>query len=708
MADEKVAVQVGVTVAGAPTLKSLKQEIKEAQNQALALSRQFGELSPQAVAAAARVAELRDEIADLNERVELADPGKKFAAFGNAVAGVASGFTAAQGALATFGAESKDLEKTLVKLQGAMALSEGLSGIADSWKDFQRLGNVIKTQVVKAFSTLKGAIIATGIGALIVALGLIVANFEEIDNWLKKVIPGFEGLGKMFDKLKAVAMGAIAVIIEDFKTLGTIIKDVLSGDFKGAAEAWKNSGKNAAAAFQKGFNDEMAAQEAETARETRKNLIASQDNQLKILRAGGAARVKEAEALELEIAKNKVKVADASTKEGLAAQTAAFADLEALRIQQSQQQGQRLLTELQNRQALQMQALEQAGKDTIGIQEKQLQAQLALEKKYGLDTAATVQAILQQREADRKARFDKELEALQKRQDLEAKAAEISGKNILHLKEDQLKVELDLYRKYGYSLKDIQDKQAQEELDRRQKLNDLLQKKVFDHEVAINIKLKNGVDQANQFAASSAEIVASKEAEKQRAYEITQKYLADVTDAVQESSELEQSAAIAGALAVQLSELAKQKSLEATGNIFETAGKILGKQTVAGKAVAVASATVNAIEGASKSFTSLAGIPIVGPALGAVAAGAALVAGYARVKSILKVKVPGASDSSSASLPSAPVATVPSASANTGALLGQAAQQNTTLQQPTRVFVLESDITDTQDRVAKIEANAQF
>jgi hypothetical protein len=74
----------------------------------------------------------------------------------------------------------------------------------------------------------------------------------------------------------------------------------------------------------------------------------------------------------------------------------------------------------------------------------------------------------------------------------------------------------------------------------------------------------------------------------------------------------------------------------------------------------------------------------------------------------LKVKIPNASDSSSASLPSAPVAAVPSVTANTGALIGQAAQQNTNLQQPTRVFVLESDITDTQDRVAKIEQNAQF
>jgi len=53
---------------------------------------------------------------------------------------------------------------------------------------------------------------------------------------------------------------------------------------------------------------------------------------------------------------------------------------------------------------------------------------------------------------------------------------------------------------------------------------------------------------------------------------------------------------------------------------------------------AAAAATVSAIQGATSSYASLAGIPIVGPGLGAIAAAAALAAGFANVKKIYAVK----------------------------------------------------------------------
>lgn len=708
MAVEQVGVNVQVDVAGTPSLKSLKQEIKDAQNQALAFSQQFGALSPQAQAATRRVAELRDEMQDLNERISLADPGKKFQSFGNAIAGIASGFTAAQGALAAFGAESDDLNKTLVKLQGAMALSQGLSGIADSWKDFQRLGSVVKTQVVTAFTTLRGAIIATGIGALAVAIGLLVTHFEEVEQAIQKVFPAFEGFGKLFDKIKAIAMGVISGIIEQFKIVGEIIADVFQGDFKGAVKVAKESGGRIGKAYVQGFNDEVTSQIEDAARDATTALIKTQENNLKILRAGGAARAKEADALELQIATNKVKITKDATKSDREAQATAFADLQALRKTQALKEGADILDRLKQRQALELQRVTDSGKDTIGIREKQLQTQLALEKKYGLDTKGTLDELAQQRVADNKARFDKELKDVKDSQDLQTAAAEASGKDILHLKQQQLDEQLLLYKKYGYDLDDLEKQQNEDAIARRVKLNEVVGKKVEDHDRNISKVLKHGAEAGAQFAASSADIIVSKEIEKQKAYKYTQDYVTEMAAATQDAGAIEQAVAAAGALAVNFSELSKQSAYEATKSVLDIAGKILGKQTVAGKAVAVASATINAIEGAAKSFTSLASIPIVGPALGAVAAGAALVAGYARVKAILAVKVPGASDGASASLPSAPVQAVPSLTANTGALLTQNAQKNTNAQQPLRVVVLESDITKTQDRVAKIEQNAQF
>jgi len=65
---------------------------------------------------------------------------------------------------------------------------------------------------------------------------------------------------------------------------------------------------------------------------------------------------------------------------------------------------------------------------------------------------------------------------------------------------------------------------------------------------------------------------------------------------------------------------------------------IFGKQTAIGKAAAVAQTTITTIQSGVNSFNSLAPIPIVGPALGAVAAAAAVASGYAQIKKILSVK----------------------------------------------------------------------
>jgi hypothetical protein len=61
-----------------------------------------------------------------------------------------------------------------------MAFADGIQGVMDTTKAFSGLGNTIKGAVVKAFTTLKGAIIGTGIGALAIALGYVITNFDKI------------------------------------------------------------------------------------------------------------------------------------------------------------------------------------------------------------------------------------------------------------------------------------------------------------------------------------------------------------------------------------------------------------------------------------------------------------------------------------------------------------------------------------------------
>jgi hypothetical protein len=186
------------------SLATLKDQLKQAQDEVVILSNKFGANSVQAIEAAKRAAGIKDTIQDANKLIETFNPDEKFKALTASLSGVAGGFAAVQGAMGLFGSESKDLEKTLVKVQSALALTQGIQAIGQGIESFKLLGVVIKTQVVAAFSTLRTAIIATGYGALVVGIGLLIANFEKV----KKVINDlFPNLGKFADKVKLIVQG---------------------------------------------------------------------------------------------------------------------------------------------------------------------------------------------------------------------------------------------------------------------------------------------------------------------------------------------------------------------------------------------------------------------------------------------------------------------------------------------------------------------
>ena len=177
------------------SIGSLKTQLREAQADVVKLSDKFGATSKEAIEAAKRAGELRDRIGDARALTEAFNPDAKFKALTASLSGVAGGFAAVQGAMALFGTESEDVQKTLLKVQSAMALSQGLQAVGESIDSFKQLGAVIRTQVVGAFSTLRGAIISTGIGALIVAVGLLIANFEKVKETLTNLFPGLIEFG---------------------------------------------------------------------------------------------------------------------------------------------------------------------------------------------------------------------------------------------------------------------------------------------------------------------------------------------------------------------------------------------------------------------------------------------------------------------------------------------------------------------------------
>lgn len=124
----------------------------------------------------------------------------------------------------------------------------------------------------------------------------------------------------------------------------------------------------------------------------------------------------------------------------------------------------------------------------------------------------------------------------------------------------------------------------------------------------------------------------------------------------------------------------KQETVAAVGDAFGNLSKIVGEDTKAGKAFAIAKTTIDTYSSAIAAYRSLAGIPVVGPALGAIAAAAAVAGGLANVKKILAVKVPtdsGGSGGGEGSTPPPPPIQVNAIKrAQGGMILGPGGQQS--------------------------------
>ena len=190
-------------------LGSLKSQLREAQAEVAKLSEQFGVTSKEAANAAKKAAELKDQIEDAKALTDAFNPDAKFKALSSSLGGVASGFAAYQGALGLIGVESKEVEAQLLKVQSAMALAEGLQSLGGLKDSMIALGSVIKNQVVTAFATLKGAMMATGIGLVIAAIGTAIYLMDQYNDEIEDNIQKQKRLNEE-NKKYAEELGKVA------------------------------------------------------------------------------------------------------------------------------------------------------------------------------------------------------------------------------------------------------------------------------------------------------------------------------------------------------------------------------------------------------------------------------------------------------------------------------------------------------------------
>jgi hypothetical protein len=169
-------------------VKSLKAQYKEAVQEVQRLAQAYGETSQEVADAAKRAAELKDQIEDTNDAIASFKGEGIFTATGKALGAVASGFSAVEGAVALTGVESEKLQETMVRLQAAMALAQGLEGLEDAGRAFKTLKtralDLGKTALTafQGMTTASKAFALTGIGLVITGVSLLIANWDKLTS----------------------------------------------------------------------------------------------------------------------------------------------------------------------------------------------------------------------------------------------------------------------------------------------------------------------------------------------------------------------------------------------------------------------------------------------------------------------------------------------------------------------------------------------
>jgi hypothetical protein len=728
------------------SVKSLRTQLKEAQAQVGLMADKFGATSKEAVIAAKRAADLKDRIGDAKALTDAFNPDAKFKAVASSLAGVAGGFSALQGAMALFGNENKDVEKALLKVNAAMALSQGLQAVGESVDSFRQLGAVIKSTTIfqelnnaatktavvvqkafgvatvetsQGFKVLKGAIVATGIGALVVLLGLVINNFDAIADWIKK------------SPLGALAKG-VGALVEQFTDFIGVTSEAernlnkLSAANKKANEDIANRIKILKA--QGGSEDEIyklsqkrVENELNTLREslkTKGKFTEEENKQFKDLKV---------EQLVLTAEYNK-KTADATAKAGEEAKKKR--DEVNKQVEADTKTANKMLIDLQNEKALaeitseddkakkqaeinynariaEIDALkvdiktknelkkvtEEAYQLEVGVIDDKIKK--ATEEKNKKFEEELQKTLSETRIATFKEGKEKEVAALDEALQAETKAV-LDNADYTETQKKELVAALK--EKYGVELAEIDDKFIKEANDAEKDRLD----KIINNENLSYAARKEGIDNA---LALNKKLFKEGKIDGE-AYNKTEKELGDARIEISKKEAA-----------------ARAENLGKISSTLKNVAKAIGEHTVAGKAAAIAAVTIDTYMSATAAFKSLAGIPIVGPVLGAVAAAAAIVAGLKNVKAIMAVKTPnvpagssepGFVDIPSPSMPSTGGGSLPDmgrggggSAPNTGGGGGSTGGGGGS-SPSVRAYVIQTDISNAQQREQEIQNRARF
>lgn len=200
-------------------------------------------------------------------------------------------FGTAQGVMAMFGDSGEKVAEQIQRLQGVMTTLQSLQQLQVNLNKQGTLTNTLYTKATNLLSTafrgqaaatntatvatngFKKALIATGIGAIIVLLGTLLANFDEISAWFTKVI---EPMNKVTQVLWGIGQAVVNYVVAPFKALFKLLK----GDFKGAFDEMKK-GFDVVGNYAEGAAKKAAQQEEEKQRKIAEASLQTTDSLIK-------------------------------------------------------------------------------------------------------------------------------------------------------------------------------------------------------------------------------------------------------------------------------------------------------------------------------------------------------------------------------------------------------------------------------------------
>jgi len=674
-------------------VKPLRLQLREA-TEALQLARQrFGEFSDEAVEASKKVAGIRDSINAANESAQLFDPGSRFQALTTAASTAAGGIAAAQGALALFGGESEEVEKALLRVQGALALSQGLSQLKDLGKVGEQL-KITSRGVTAGMSNFRKALIATGVGALVTALGLLIANFDTVKKVLFNLFPS---LSKFTDFI-----GGMITAVTDFVGITNKAERELEQLSKANARANEDIEARIKLLTAQGGKEteiynlrkQQTEDELNFLRQSLKTKGELTDEELKRFRELKNTQIVEEAAFRKQQEEAEKKAAEKSAadfKANAEKRKEAQKILDDARNSSLDKQQQEEIA-IENAYAEKSLKLKEAGvkddgsleearqRDLQGIRDKYAKEQEAQEKDFqdtlnALRTKTRLDGIKDENE---KAREQILLDFEQQKQDVldnEKLKAEQKTALLLELGQQE-QMALDTLQQ------GIDEKNAEKqlmELDRQMKEGELsfqIQRDLVDQkEALLREQFANGlIEEAKYNEAVKANSEARKAIDKAE-YDF------------------------------------KISQAQAASQLLGNLSAIAGRQTAAGKALGISQALINTYVGVTEAIKAKSVLPSPFDVISKVASVATILAtGLKAVKAITAVQVPGGGGGGGISAPDIS-ASAPSTGTSVPTLGSSpvtsiaAVMQN---QPPVRAFVVESEVTGTQKRVADIERRAGF